>query len=418
MGQSCGKIVTFGSYRLGVNFRGGDMDALLIAPQCLDRVDFFTSFFDTLQSHPTVTDLRAIEEAYVPVMKFKFDKIELALQSIPENLAVSDIGLLKDLDFKCVKSLNGCRVAEDILNLVPDHASFRLALMTIKLWAKRKGLYSSIVGFLGGVSWAILMARVCQLYPEAAPVTLVQKFFLIFSNWKWPIPIMLRHPEDIPSADLGLPEWDPRKSLSDSLQRMPILTPTYPIRNTAFNVSVSNMEVLIREFKQGHVVCENVFSGKADWNSLFEPSDFFHRYKHYIIIQAMGGDNQEHLEWSGLVESKIRILIEKLETCLNIKCAHINPIGYSHVDKETHPYCTQWVLGLGIKKPVDPEQTVILDLTESVERFVNIVYQRAASNSKVSRSIQVKTRHVKKYELSKYISSDILEQGRRKRRRS
>lgn len=44
---------------------------------------------------------------------------------------------------RCVKSLNGCRVAEDILNLVPDHASFRLALMTIKLWAKRKFLNCS-----------------------------------------------------------------------------------------------------------------------------------------------------------------------------------------------------------------------------------------------------------------------------------
>ncbi len=42
-----------------------------------------------------------------------------------------------------------------------------------------------MLGYLGGVSWAMLVARVCQLYPNAAPSSLVQKFFLVFSKWKW-----------------------------------------------------------------------------------------------------------------------------------------------------------------------------------------------------------------------------------------
>ena len=46
-----------------------------------------------------------------------------------------------------------------------------------------KGIYSNALGFLGGVSWAMLVARVCQLYPNAAPATLVHKFFLVFSKW-------------------------------------------------------------------------------------------------------------------------------------------------------------------------------------------------------------------------------------------
>ena len=46
--------------------------------------------------------------------------------------------LLKNLDPKCVRSLNGCRVTDEILRLVPNIDNFRLALRAIKLWAKSK----------------------------------------------------------------------------------------------------------------------------------------------------------------------------------------------------------------------------------------------------------------------------------------
>lgn len=50
--------------------------------------------------------------------------------------------LLKNLDQKCVRSLNGCRVTDEILRLVPNIENFRLALRTIKLWAKSEFLIS------------------------------------------------------------------------------------------------------------------------------------------------------------------------------------------------------------------------------------------------------------------------------------
>jgi poly(A) polymerase len=72
-----GKVCTFGSFRLGVNSQGGDIDTLCIAPRHVDRSDFFTSFADILKRQSEVKKLMIIEEAFVPVIKMEFDGIEV-----------------------------------------------------------------------------------------------------------------------------------------------------------------------------------------------------------------------------------------------------------------------------------------------------------------------------------------------------
>lgn len=102
---------------------------------------------------------------------------------MPDDLLLSNDNLLKNLDERCVRSLNGSRVTDDILSLVPNVEAFRIALRCIKLWAKQKAIYSNVMGFFGGVAWAIVTARVCQLYPNAAAGAIVSKFFRIMYNW-------------------------------------------------------------------------------------------------------------------------------------------------------------------------------------------------------------------------------------------
>lgn len=63
---------------------------------------------------------------------------QLLLKEIPDSMDLRDDMLLKQLQPKCVRSLNGCRVTDEILRLVPNIENFRLALRAIKLWAKSK----------------------------------------------------------------------------------------------------------------------------------------------------------------------------------------------------------------------------------------------------------------------------------------
>ena len=141
-----------------------------------------------------------------------------------------------------------------------------------------RGIYSNALGYLGGVSWAMLVARTCQLYPNATPSILVLKFFRIFSEWKWPQPILLK-PLSECTINVGVTSWDPRKYPADRQHLMPIITPCYPNQNSTYNVTLSTRTVMTNELKRGFEVCKQIMDNKEKWQTLFKPIDFFHMYK-------------------------------------------------------------------------------------------------------------------------------------------
>uniref|UniRef100_A0A8B9LST6 polynucleotide adenylyltransferase n=1 Tax=Astyanax mexicanus TaxID=7994 RepID=A0A8B9LST6_ASTMX len=414
-----GKIFTFGSYRLGVHTKGADIDALCVAPRHVERSDFFSSFFEKLKQHDEIRDLRAVEDAFVPVIKFKFDGIEidllfarLALQSIPDNLDLRGDSLLRNLDIRCIRSLNGCRVTDEILHLVPDKENFRLTLRAIKLWAKSRGIYSNMLGFLGGVSWAMLVARTCQLYPNAVAATLVHKFFLVFSKWEWPNPVLLKQPED---SNLNLPVWDPRVNPSDRYHLMPIITPAYPQQNSTYNVSTSTRTIMSEEFKYGLTITDEILQGKADWSKLFEPPNFFQKYKHYIVLTASASTEENHLEWVGLVESKIRVLVGNLERNEYITLAHVNPQSFpwSKENRNENEFVSMWFIGINFKK-LENADCVNIDLTYDIQSFTDTVYRQASNINMLKDGMTIEATHVKKKQLHQYLPAELVHKSKKK----
>ncbi|KAF1752602.1 hypothetical protein GCK72_019157 [Caenorhabditis remanei] len=218
-----GKLMAFGSYRLGVHSSGADIDTVIIAPRHITRINFFSSFKQILMNDPNVKDLEAVENAFVPIITTTYSGIELDVlfarlkkPTIPRNIDLSDDSLFVNLDEASIRSLNGIRVAEQLL--VPNRDTFCQSLRAIKLWAKNHGVYSNAMGFFGGITWAILVARTCQLYPNAAPSKIIQKVFLVFSTWNWPSPVILKHFDCVDSklANLNKLVWDSRINSSIS----------------------------------------------------------------------------------------------------------------------------------------------------------------------------------------------------------
>lgn len=74
-------------------------------------------------------------------------------------------------------------------------------------------------------------------------------------------------------------------------------------------------------------------SQRVPWSTLFAKDDFFTRYRHYLQVIASSDSEERHLTWSGLVESRIRHLVAKLERIDNLVLAHPYIKGFSKVIK-------------------------------------------------------------------------------------
>ncbi|CAL5442342.1 unnamed protein product [Camellia sinensis] len=179
-------------------------DTLMDCPQ----EDFFGELHKMLSESPEVTELHPVPDAHVPVMKFKFSG---------------------NVDEQTVRSLNGCRVTDQTLCLVPNIQNFCTTLRCMRFWAKRRGVYSNVSGFLGGINWALLVARICQLYPNALPNMLT----------------------GLLGCEFGILEDG-----KDKFHLMPIITPAYPCMNSSYNVSSSTLRIMTEEFQRGNEMCE------------------------------------------------------------------------------------------------------------------------------------------------------------------
>ncbi|KAI8140057.1 Poly(A) polymerase central domain-containing protein [Fennellomyces sp. T-0311] len=332
-----GKALTFGSCRLGVQAANADIDAVCICPTHITRSDFFEGVYKMLARRPEVTGLTAIRDAFVPIIKLKFSGIpvdllcaRLNLTSIPDDLDIDDTSLLVALDERCIRSVNGTRVADEILKHVPDVPTFRTAVRCIKLWAVRRGIYSNVFGFLGGVAWALMVARVCQLYPNACASTVASKVFSIMVNWQWPHPVVLRESPEGPPLH-NIQSWNPKRNPIDKTHKMPIITPAYPTMCATHNMTNSTFRIVIGECKRAAQIMDKIMVGSLPWDALFESHSFFQNYRHYLQIVVSSDDSSRQLRWGGLVEARLRGLTNKLEAIHGLVLVHPFVEGFDNV---------------------------------------------------------------------------------------
>jgi len=225
---------------------------------------------------------------------------------------------LTGMDDSEIRSANGVRVTQYIMEYVPHPDRFRLVLCAVKEWATVHGIYSNVLGFFGGVNWAIMVAYVCKRYPSCHPISLLKIFFQTFATWPWPKPVLL---DDLPqqkrvtlsavtTAIGGMKPWDPQTNPRDARHVMPIITPVFPRMNSAYNVGISQQRRIQEELIRAAFFIQH----ELNWKLLYNRSDFFYRHANFLQITIRAGNNpDEFTKWLRLCESRLRILVCALD---------------------------------------------------------------------------------------------------------
>lgn len=374
-----GNIYSFGSYRLGVHGPGADIDVLCVAPDYVDRnKHFFNDLLNIFKSNTDITEICDVQDAYVPVIKMKYSEIQIDLlfanlhfRQISESLDLKENNILKNCDKESILSLNGSRVTDQILTLVPNKENFILTLKSIKLWASSRGLYSNAFGYCGGVAYAILTAKICQMFPNYKPNKLLYMFFTIYSEWDFSKnPIMLN--EII--KDVGFKVDLDVFNLETAKYNIAVITPAFPAMNSTHNVSETTKRVLINEFNFSKNLIDLINNqNKLPWKVLFTKFNIFEKYNAFLQIDILSSNEKDFKKWLGFVESKLRLLIKFLEDIYQIR-THPYPDNFNITDSK-YLYAKAFFFGIQF---INPDSSIIKDELKK-EQYMKIFLREPIS---------------------------------------
>ena len=120
---------------------------------------------------------------------------------------------------------------------------------------------------------------------------------------------------------------------------MPILTPTYPHQNSAFNVSVNTLKTIRAKMEEAKRQTQEILdeeergtvqhsgSGCSWESSLFRNRHIFHEFEHFLIVIA-SAKTKNSVRWFGLIESRIRHFISNVEKEMTTSIARIWPKAF------------------------------------------------------------------------------------------
>ena len=235
-------IIPFGSYALSVHSRGSDLDILCLAPPLGGGITPMSRevFFDRLESRLTkevgvwvVKEVTNLKHAFTPVIKFQVCgvSVDMVYAQISEGYTGSICSVVwgkgggsevvcRGMDERGIRSVNGVRVTQHVLGCVEDRRdTFEVVLRAVKEWGRRRGVYGNVLGFLGGINWAILTAFAVQRYPNKSPAEVLEGFFKIWGSWEWPNPVLLGPVvRERPEGWGGGNPWNPVCNKRDGMQ--------------------------------------------------------------------------------------------------------------------------------------------------------------------------------------------------------
>jgi len=183
MDKELGEMLSVGAYHLGVLLPDDQVDVVYVVPLHMTLPETLAIMQENLEAMESEVEDICLAGTdgllAAPGLQFKLRGVHIKLllsHCIPdlpppygETVVWHTAGVLAH------------DVAETLLVSVPDVTIFRDLLRFVRHWAKQRGIYGSYLGFMGGTAWAICVARICQMHPQADLAQLTARFFRVLS---------------------------------------------------------------------------------------------------------------------------------------------------------------------------------------------------------------------------------------------
>ena len=366
-------VMPVGSYALGVWTASSDIDCL-----CVGNISSSTFFALALQklrraAHGGVRITRKVVATSGKMLELEVRGVRVELhycsatkvaETWPDALGLAPTDPVFDLPIQSLTKLQPIRDVDYLQRTITDLASFRLAHRLIKLWAVKRGIYSSRFGYLGGIHITLLLSRICKLlYREARTVTaadIIATFFGHYAHFDW-------------AKDMV---YDPffhsqkPKYYRTAREHIVILTLHRPLINVVRTASVPSMDTLVSELKRADCLLNT--ANPASWPELIggegEDTDsplapakeFLASYPSFIRIdvQYWGVSTSKGATLLGWLESRCALLFVDLSRRLPGLHARIWPARFAQNQahtkktdtgdeaKEPHDYQACYFIGL------------------------------------------------------------------------
>jgi len=405
MDEELGQLLPLGAYHLGVLLADDQVDVVYVTPL-----------------HLTLPNTLAILQEKLGAMKSEVEDIclagndgLLAAPGLQFKLRGTHIKLLlshriPDLPVPSgetvVKHTAGVfahEVSEKLLASVPDVAIYRQLLRFARHWAKQRGVYGSYFGFMGGTAWAICVARICQMHPQADLAQLAARFFKVLSRWNWQEPLCL-----LPNGISA--QHTPTVSVSDVCRNDATISVLLPVGTSVSatpNVTDTTTKILQKELQHGFRRTQQVELVRAQWENVYSTARFFQRYRHYLELDFMASNPAVFASWLSWGRQQTQNLVRLFESTSS-KVVTLRPwpewIGFKDAE---WPHACALFVGLHLERGGDTQNEArrrSVDLLEPIVKFLEAVSSWPEAEKNVNQYEMI-IRHIRLAELKQWMEN-------------
>uniref|UniRef100_A0A7S4SMN9 polynucleotide adenylyltransferase n=1 Tax=Alexandrium monilatum TaxID=311494 RepID=A0A7S4SMN9_9DINO len=417
------QLLPLGAYHLGVMCPDDEVDVLFVVPLVIQLSNFTAMLRHQLEQMADSQPIRTAPSdglLTAPGLCFAMGGVDVTLllaQRVPNLPLPTSQSIVPN-----TAGLLAREASERILSQTSKAKHFRHLLRFVRYWARQRGIFGSFIGFLGGMSWAICVARVCQSNPQLELAQLTACFFQVLSRWDWRQPVARlgsgAAPDTLALAAANSALTESGEGISPGQPNMTVMLPVEGVVPAAPYLSETTAKFVHKELRRGYKMMQHMQisrplsndahpGNQSHWCDLYAPARFFNRHRHYLEFDFMATSPDVFVGWLTWGREQLKDLVHLFESnCSKLVTLRPWPEFITFKDASWPHACALFV-GLHLNRSMDQGAEGVrrlFDLREPIVRLLGTISKWPEAD-KHENKFELLIRHVRLAELEEWLDN-------------